>query len=66
MFRTLFFCSSMGMLLASTGVAGAANSSLVDQCRAEIGWSRMTPAQQAAPETQFRIELCIRRKKAGH
>lgn len=46
--------------------ASAANPSLLDQCKAEIGWSRLTPAQQAAPETQFRLELCIRRKKAGH
>lgn len=53
-------------LAAAATSASAANPSLLDQCKAEIGWSRLTPAQQAAPETQFRLELCIRRKKAGH
>ena len=56
---------SLPLAVAATSVS-AANPSLLDQCKAEIGWSRMTPAQQASPETQFRIELCIRRKKAGH
>lgn len=56
----------LALALAAAAPAAAANPSLLDQCKAEIGWSRLTPAQQAAPETQFRLELCIRRKKAGH
>lgn len=33
----------------------------VDRCRAEIGWSRMTAAQQASADTQFRLQLCLKR-----
>ncbi len=66
MTRTFFLGSTLALFMASTAGVSAAPGSLVDQCKAEIGWSRMTPAQQAAPETQFRIELCLRRKKAGH
>ena len=57
---------ALGLLTALAAPASAAGQSVLDQCRAEIGWSRLTPAQQASPETQFRLELCIRRKKAGH
>jgi hypothetical protein len=57
---------ALGLVTALAAPASAANPSLLDQCRVEIGWSRMTPAQQTSPETQFRLELCIRRKKAGH
>lgn len=45
--------------------ASAANTNLLDQCKAEIGWSRLTPAQQASPEIQFRLELCLKRKRMG-
>lgn len=33
------------------------------RCRAEIGWSRMSEAERAAPATEFRLALCAKRAK---
>ena len=49
----------------AVAVAGTAPTSVLDQCKAEIGWSKLTPAQKASPETRFRLELCLKRKKVN-
>jgi hypothetical protein len=44
----------------ATTTSTAADRAL-QRCRAEIGWSRMTAAQQASADTRFRLQFCLKR-----